>query len=59
MIYLLIATLLSIGLTIWAGTSVGKGDDFGAAFSALIFGGLSAILTIVYFALVFWNHRFV
>ena len=57
--YLLIITLVWYGLSFWAFKAADRpGDDFGAAFPAIICGAVSMVLTIVYVALVFWNHRF-
>ena len=57
--YLLIATLVFWSLFYWAyKASNNGGDDFGAAFPALVLGALSIALTIIYVALVFWYHSF-
>ena len=57
--YLLIATLIFWALSWWAFKAADRpGDDFGAVFPALGAGAVSVILTVVYVALAFWNHRF-
>lgn len=57
--YLLIATLVFYGLSYWTYKAADRpGDDFGAAVPALFCMAVSVILTIVYVALAFWNHRF-
>lgn len=59
MIYLLCTAIVVDVLAIWSARGIGSGDNFGAAYLALICGALGGILTIVYIALVFWNHRFI
>jgi len=57
--YLIAITILCYGLSFWTYKAADRtGDDFGAAFPALVMVTLSIILTVVYIALVFWNHRF-
>ncbi len=34
------------------------GDDFGAAFPALVLGVVGALSSIVYIGMAFWLHRF-
>ena len=59
MTYLLAAMFVCYGLAYWAYKAADRsGDDFGAAFPALIMIALSIILTVIYIALVFWNHKF-
>lgn len=57
--YLLVAMLVSYGLSFWAyRATLRPGDDFAAAFFSLVFVAISIILTVVYTAMAFWNHRF-
>lgn len=58
--YLLITLLVFYGLAFWSGRAASQahGDDFGAAFPAIFCGVVSAILTLVYVGLAFWNHKF-
>lgn len=58
--YLLVVTLTFYFLTFWALANSNRPsqDDFGGVFLELFCGVTSAVLTLTYIALVFWNHRF-
>lgn len=59
MIYLALSVVAAWMLSGFCVTRIGQGDDFAAAFGALIFMVLGGVLTVVYVGCAFWFHRFV
>jgi hypothetical protein len=57
--YLLGATIVFWLFTAWmAKTNSHSVDDFVGSFYTWVFGAVSAILTFIYIAFVFWYHTF-